>query len=244
MERAVMRAAADAGVPVPDVLDILNEEGPGEPVMLLGVVHGAAPDPAALDKDVVAAVGRVLGLIHSLDVGTGYGNLDDELRGSSTSFEEWFVDGIAPAVERACEALAGDTEALAGLHRAANVIAERGPVLAADDAVLLHGDFRPGNLLFDGTELVAVIDWEAAKRGPAGLDLAWWDWAAEGAVLTADALIDGYVQVRPLDTASLGEVRHVATARILIGHLDWAVQTGDAYAAESARERLRAFGGE
>lgn len=39
-------------------------------------------------------------------------------------------------------------------------------------AVLLHGDFWPGNLLWREEEIVAVIDWEDAKRGDPLIDLA------------------------------------------------------------------------
>jgi aminoglycoside phosphotransferase (APT) family kinase protein len=38
---------------------------------------------------------------------------------------------------------------------------------------LVHGDFRGGNLLFDGGRLTAALDWEAAVIGPRLLDLAW-----------------------------------------------------------------------
>jgi aminoglycoside phosphotransferase (APT) family kinase protein len=38
---------------------------------------------------------------------------------------------------------------------------------------LVHGDFRAGNLLFDGDRLTAVLDWEISSIGPQPLDLAW-----------------------------------------------------------------------
>lgn len=41
------------------------------------------------------------------------------------------------------------------------------------DVVLVHGDFRLGNLLVDEAGLVAVIDWEFAHWGHALEDLAW-----------------------------------------------------------------------
>lgn len=39
--------------------------------------------------------------------------------------------------------------------------------------VLNWGDARPGNILFDGTEPVAVLDWEMVNLGPAGVDVGW-----------------------------------------------------------------------
>ncbi|MEC9345599.1 MAG: phosphotransferase family protein [Pseudomonadota bacterium] len=38
---------------------------------------------------------------------------------------------------------------------------------------LLHGDFQPGNVLFDQGEIVAFLDWELAGIGPQLLDIGW-----------------------------------------------------------------------
>ncbi len=40
-------------------------------------------------------------------------------------------------------------------------------------AVLVHGDFRMGNLIVDGSDLAAVLDWELVHVGEAHEDLAW-----------------------------------------------------------------------
>jgi len=39
--------------------------------------------------------------------------------------------------------------------------------------VLVHGDYRMGNLIVDGSDLAAVLDWELAHIGEAYEDLAW-----------------------------------------------------------------------
>jgi len=41
------------------------------------------------------------------------------------------------------------------------------------DLVLVHGDYRMGNLIVDGAELAAVLDWELVHVGEAYEDLAW-----------------------------------------------------------------------
>jgi aminoglycoside phosphotransferase (APT) family kinase protein len=38
---------------------------------------------------------------------------------------------------------------------------------------LVHGDFKPGNLLLDGDEVSAVLDWETAHLGDPHEDLGW-----------------------------------------------------------------------
>jgi aminoglycoside phosphotransferase (APT) family kinase protein len=40
--------------------------------------------------------------------------------------------------------------------------------------VLSWGDSRLGNLMFEGTHVSAVLDWELATLAPAGCDLGWW----------------------------------------------------------------------
>ncbi|MBF4160179.1 phosphotransferase family protein [Nocardioides acrostichi] len=42
-----------------------------------------------------------------------------------------------------------------------------------DEAVLSWGDSRIGNMMWRGTEPVAVLDWEMASLGPRELDVAW-----------------------------------------------------------------------
>ncbi|SRR5712692_1575972 len=46
-------------------------------------------------------------------------------------------------------------------------------VAACADTVLVHGDFRIGNLMVDAQGLVAVLDWEFAHLGDPVEDLAW-----------------------------------------------------------------------
>ena len=38
---------------------------------------------------------------------------------------------------------------------------------------LFHGDYQPGNVLYDGDRLTGVVDWELAGIGPQMLDVGW-----------------------------------------------------------------------
>jgi aminoglycoside phosphotransferase (APT) family kinase protein len=40
-------------------------------------------------------------------------------------------------------------------------------------ATIVHGDFRLGNLLADGVEITAIIDWEIWTVGDPRIDLGW-----------------------------------------------------------------------
>lgn len=46
------------------------------------------------------------------------------------------------------------------------------PLAQHNSSVLLHGDFWPGNLLWRGGQLMAIIDWEDARTGDPLADLA------------------------------------------------------------------------
>src|SRR5690606_27830553 len=46
--------------------------------------------------------------------------------------------------------------------------------MPADEPVgLVHGDFQPGNILYDRGAATGVIDWDLAAIGPQGIDVGW-----------------------------------------------------------------------
>jgi aminoglycoside phosphotransferase (APT) family kinase protein len=75
------------------------------------------------------------------------------------SWYAWSVPDIgnSPLVERALEWLEANWPA----------------DVAATDTVLIWGDSRVGNVLYDGFRPVAVLDWEMATLGPREMDVAW-----------------------------------------------------------------------
>ncbi len=67
-----------------------------------------------------------------------------------------------------------DDFTLPDTHRslwAAAVAEIRGPQPAVD-AIFIHRDFHPGNVLFEDGRLTGVVDWVQASWGPADLDVA------------------------------------------------------------------------
>jgi Ser/Thr protein kinase RdoA (MazF antagonist) len=55
-------------------------------------------------------------------------------------------------------------------QRASSMVEDRG--IGTMDSQVVHGDFHPGNLLFDRLRLAAVIDFDAARLEPAVMDFA------------------------------------------------------------------------
>lgn len=112
----------------------------------------------------------VLAQLHAIpDAATTFGFLseadppgDTPLRRHFNWLREWYEFaipdiGISPLVERALTWLEDNFPA----------------DVAAGQPVLIWGDSRIGNVLYDDFRPVAVLDWEMATLGPRELDVAW-----------------------------------------------------------------------
>lgn len=95
---------------------------------------------------------------------------------------------------------------------------------AAAPMGLFHGDFQPGNVLFDDGRLVAVIDWELAGIGDQRLDLGWLlmmadsrSWSANWQPVTGvspEALVADYEAARGQPAGDLRWHRALAGYRL------------------------------
>lgn len=214
-EAACLRAAAAAGVPVPELL--ADGDGNREldsPYLITGFVGGEAlgrriqrdPAYAELRPRLAAEMGRVLAGVHTADT-AGLGMLDatDPLESIERLYRD--LDDPRPVVETG----------LAWLRD------HRPP---ARPAGLVHGDFRLGNLLIEPTGITAVLDWELSHLGDPIEDLGWlcvraWRFGAEPPVAgigEREQLLDGYAEVagfRP-DAAELHWWEVFGTLRWLV----------------------------
>jgi aminoglycoside phosphotransferase (APT) family kinase protein len=174
-QSAVQNAVAAAGVPAPAPTIVERDQSwIGAPFLAMPRVHGAVAGPApAFDPyvrdagparqrlmydgliDVVAAVHAVAwesaGLAEVLS-----GPRLADLLARWVAYVEWSSEG---------DPLPALVEALDWCTR------HRPP---EREAVLLWGDVRLGNLVFDDSRrVVAVLDWDLAALGPREMDLGW-----------------------------------------------------------------------
>jgi aminoglycoside phosphotransferase (APT) family kinase protein len=171
----VQNAVARAGVPAP--APAIMESDPswvGAPFLAMPWVHGAVAGPApAFDPYVLhagPALQRVMhdGLVDSVAaihaVPWEAAGLAEVLGGTRlsdavnrwTAYIEWSSEG----------------EPLPALAQALDWCARHCP--PEREAVLLWGDVRLGNLVFDDAcVVVAVLDWDLAALGPREMDLGW-----------------------------------------------------------------------
>lgn len=164
MEAAVVKLAGKAGVLVPGVIFELPASSPGGAGYAMDRIEGETIgvrvlklfQSASASKEMARQCGSILARIHST---SGYEHLD----------------------LKSC----GADEALAMLEERHRDTGQDRPVFefalswlkdnlpAEEKRVLLHGDFRNGNLIVGPEGIRAVLDWELAHIGPPAYDLAW-----------------------------------------------------------------------
>jgi aminoglycoside phosphotransferase (APT) family kinase protein len=157
----IMAALHDAGLPTPPVPIISSDPiVDGRPFILMERVEGQRIEKTALEEKALDIAGCAIDVLKRLQAlpseKTGIG--DEEPIGLTVEMMRW-----AMLMQRAPEELTTRAGELGGLL-AAQVPAERAPTL-------VHGDYHFGNMLFRGSEVVAVLDWEIAELGQPLLDL-------------------------------------------------------------------------
>jgi aminoglycoside phosphotransferase (APT) family kinase protein len=223
VEFGVVRAAAEAGVPVPAPLAFEPTGGRLESAgFVMSHVEGTSVAPRVLRREdladarraLPAQLGAALARIHSIDAGEipGVPASDAQPALAACALWEGALDEVGeplPAVEAGLRWLR--------LH----------PPPPADRERLVHGDFRLGNLIVDEPGLAAVIDWELCHSGDPAEDIGWlcvrsWrfgnDEAEVAGVGALDELLDAYEEAggeRPsLDRIAWWEA---------MGNVKWAV---------------------
>lgn len=174
-QAAVQNAVAASGVPAPaPAIAVEDEAWIGSPFLVMPELAGDIPGSAPLFDPYVSEAGperqRVMhdGLVDTVaavhDVDWEDAGLGEILPGASL--------GAAVARWTAYVEWAGQGRPLPALVQALDWCARHVP--PERDPVLLWGDVRLGNLVFDAERRVTgVLDWDLAAVGPREMDLAW-----------------------------------------------------------------------
>jgi streptomycin 6-kinase len=165
----VLSALADGDVPVPRVI-ARDTEVPAW--FAMEFAEGAAlepvfePLPVETSRRRMVTAAAVLGRLHAVplaDLGAGLREAGGELPAPADPADE--LERWTRTMHAVPEELRpGSAELLAAL--AANVPPPVAPVL-------VHGDFRLGNLMFAGEAPTALVDWEIWGVGDPRVDLGW-----------------------------------------------------------------------
>ncbi len=163
IEAALLRAATTAGVPAPEVIAFVagDADADGAATLITRLVPGETIARKIIRDDrfagargvLVDQLGRALARIHAIDV-----SAVDGLEG---------VDPLATYRERLDEI----GEPHPTFELAFRWLDDHRPPPAPP--VVVHGDYRLGNVIVDDDGLAAVIDWELAHLGDPMEDLGW-----------------------------------------------------------------------
>ncbi|MDQ3385880.1 MAG: phosphotransferase family protein [Actinomycetota bacterium] len=190
-EHRYLTALRDTDVPVPETLAFCADAGViGAPFYVMRRLHGLVPHDPTVLAHLTPEEGRavserfvdVLRTIHEVDVdAVGLGDA-----AKRTGYLERQVARWSEQWHRATET---DNAAIDELSR---LLAERVP--ASGPATIVHGDYRLGNVMVDGTDVVGVFDWEMATLGDpladVGYTLLWWGTADRPAFNPSQAVAD------------------------------------------------------
>ncbi|MGQ0434568.1 MAG: phosphotransferase family protein [Microthrixaceae bacterium] len=217
-------------IPTPEPLAIDNEcDWFGGPAIVMSCLPGS-PSPGSIGVDDWASlVSGALVALPSADISQAEGVLP-----RPSAAEVWGVVQDA----------SGWGEVY---RRAAEVV---GSTLAARkdfDRVVGHGDFHPGNLLFDEGRLSGVVDWSHAWIGPRDFDLSYCrtEVALVAGVEVAERLRDAYERElgAKADDVALWDLACALHARKWshIWYRDYLERGRDGVTLRHLRSRLQAF---
>ncbi len=231
-EFRVLQAAYESGVPVPRPYWFASDLA-GHPGLLMQRLEGETigrrivkePGLAGARTRLAGQMGRALAAIHQVDLARfGLSEILPMPRMGETPAHNCIAQGEAdldrigephPALELALRWLR--------LH-------EPPP---PDRLVLVHGDFRIGNMVVTPEGLSGVLDWEFAHLGDPAEDLAWgmvrdWRFGADhleyGGIAHPDEFLSVYEQAPncPVDRASVFYWQVMGNVRWAVGTLNQA----------------------
>lgn len=221
-EARLLQLAADADIPVPEVLYVLREKDALGSGYLIEWLEGETMGQRIVRSESLAKVrpllarqcGEALARIHAIDV-------DEQLTR--------MLPTISPKhlVEDTWESYKALEVPEPMIDFTARWLLQNLPTNSRK--CLVHGDFRNGNLMIDGGGIRAVLDWELAQIGDPVRDLGWLcvnSWRFGKAELPVggfgciDDLLDGYKTVSGIDID-----RHDLTFWQVFGSFWWSVTT-------------------
>ena len=169
-QASILRALADTAVPVPAIVAV-DEQEPAWFAMELVVGESLEPvlDDPEVEPSIAAArmrrAAEVLPALHAVPLA----DIPDtgDILSPADELDRWSKTLAAVPVEL----VEGADELVRLLRR---------DIPAAITPTLVHGDYRLGNIISDGLEPAALIDWEIWSAGDPRVELGWFLVFADG----------------------------------------------------------------
>lgn len=224
-------------LPVPRVLRSARPRGEDPGCLLLSHIDGL-PLESPVDQDMSRQVGRLLGELHRVRM-PGYGSDGpDGFREMEEGSWRGFLENRLRTWERECREYLAPLflrRCMTQLWRMLEDLPLPG------QAVALHMDFRPGNILARDGRVQGLIDFESSRAGPSEIDFVKikeevWEALPE----TQEAFLEGYREARPVPR--LEETLPFYQMTNALGGVAWALRRGgDPAFLKSNLERLKLF---
>ncbi|GIL26222.1 phosphotransferase family protein [Actinocatenispora comari] len=153
-EIANLGVVAGSGLPVPSILatDVAGASTGGAPSLLMARLPGHVHLDPADPRSWLTSIAEIAVSLHSLDL-------------PAKTFDPWTDSWIAPL---------DGFQVPAGARKPAVWKAAFAAMAAPppkDDAVFLHGDFLPVNMLWSRGRITGLTDWNGIHRGSRAIDL-------------------------------------------------------------------------
>lgn len=225
-EFAVLQAAFASGVRVPQPVFPALTIG-GKPAFFMQRVSGEA-------------VGRRL--VSDPKFAQARAALPEQLAGALAAIHriDWQAHGLASVVQRPANGSYAIDAELTRLYLELDSLDEPHPTLeialrwltlhrpsAPNETVLVHGDFRMGNVLVDAAGLTAVLDWEFSHLGDPYEDVAWFlvrAWRFGADALEAGGITSRETWIQAYERASgRGIDRALISYWEILGNIKWAI---------------------
>ncbi len=170
LEARAQTAAAAAGAPVPHILVAADSPAAlGNPFLICDEIKGetivrriqrqlAAAGGQPARASLLQQCAQALAAIHRADVG----RVHDPALSREDQLAQW---------RERLDAMGDTTATFEWAFRWLE--AKRPRKSQRSGEVMVHGDYRMGNLIVDGSDLAAILDWELVHVGEAYEDLAW-----------------------------------------------------------------------
>lgn len=176
-EAALLRRLATHGFPVPRVLAVGERDVVGARFMVLEWIDGEVLNPrAALDmspserRDRAAAMAEMLARLHTAPWRSLAGDEHVDAAEDGAGAMDDGLDAILEQFGRALSQLRVVNSVVLDYVR---VWLERHAPERTVQKSVVHGDFRLGNVVWRGDQIVGILDWETASVGDPLFDIAW-----------------------------------------------------------------------
>ncbi|GAA0224543.1 phosphotransferase family protein [Haladaptatus pallidirubidus] len=205
--RAMQFLEANTSVPVPHVLGVGND-------YFVAEWKNEIPEDGSLNEAGARTLGAGLATLHEETSFESSGFLESRDGELALDVRGTWADMLTAIVGGWCNDLAVSRFEEAGESVLSFVREHEDAFTAISEPALVHGDYQPENILFEGESVVAVVDWEFCFVGAGEFDLCradreFFDWytVSESDDLRG-SIREGYESVRTLPPAFDGR-RHV-----------------------------------